>query len=203
MSTFPRLLAALALALAVPAAAGAVSMTMEATKSDGGDIRLCVGLNSAGEKVAGTQNDLIWDGTCAALKKDSCKAIPDSKKPLHGNTPPTLQNTYRALVFALDNVEPIRDGALYCCDFELTAKSDCCAVKFDRVLGSDPSGNALSTATEPAQLCLNTGATAPAGAAAPAAPAAAPVASGGPPWLWIGLIAAAVIVAALLVTRKR
>jgi hypothetical protein len=51
-----------------------------------------------------------------------------------------------APVFALDNVDPIRDGALYRCEFEITAAGDgCCAVRFDRLGSSDPVGNALTT----------------------------------------------------------
>ena len=205
MSITFRSLAALALAawLAAPSAARAVSLTLEATKSDAGAIRVCVGLDSTGQKIAGTQNDLIWDGSCAALKANSCAAVADSKKPLHGNTPPTLPNTYRALVFALDNVDPIRDGALYCCDYELTANPECCSIKFDRLGVSDPVGNALPVTGQPPQLCLNTGAAAPAGAA-PAAPAAAPpAAQSGGSWLWIGLIGAAVVIAVLLAARKK
>jgi hypothetical protein len=205
MSTSYRALAALVLAasLAAPTAADAVSLTLEATKSEGGAIRVCVGLDSTGQKIAGTQNDLVWDGSCAALKANSCAAVPDAKKPLHGNTPPNLPNTYRALVFALDNVDPIRDGALYCCDFGLTATPECCAVRFDRLGVSDPVGNALPVTGQPPQLCLNTGAAAP-GEAVPAAPATTPPAGEpGTPWLWIGLIGAAVVVAVLLAARRR
>lgn len=204
MSTILRSFAALTLGvlLAVPVARAA-NLTLEATKSDGGAVRVCVGLDSTGQKIAGTQNDLVWDGSCAALKANSCAAIPDAKKPLHGNTPPNLPNTYRALVFALDNVDPIRDGALYCCDFEMTANPACCNIKFDRLGVSDPVGTALPVSGQPAALCMNTGAAA--AAAAPAAPAAAPppAASAGTPWLWIGLIGAAVVVAVLLASRKK
>ena len=204
MTITSRSLAILALTacLAAPGSAQAVNLTMEATKSDGGAVRVCVGLDSTGQKVAGTQNDLIWDGSCAALKANSCTAVPEAKKPLHGNTPPSLPNTFRALVFALDNVDPIRDGALYCCDFEMTANPECCNIKFDRLGVSDPVGTALEVVGQPAQLCLNTGA-APAGAAA-APPAAAPTAPvSGTPWLWIGLIGAAVVVAVLLAARRK
>jgi hypothetical protein len=207
MSTFPRILAALVLAAVAmaPGAARAVNMTMEATKSDGGAVRVCVGLDSTGQKVAGTQNDLVWDGSCAALKANSCTAVPDSKKPLHGNTPPNLPNTYRALVFALDNVDPIRDGALYCCDFEMTGSPECCSIKFERLGASDPVGTALPVSGQPAQLCLNTGAAAPAAPAAAASAAAAPPVDGkgSTPWLWIGLIGAAVVIAVLLAARRR
>lgn len=204
MSTTLRSLAALVLGalLAVPSAARAVNLTMEATKAEAGAVRVCVGLDSAGQKIAGTQNDLVWDGTCAALKANSCAAIPDAKKPLHGNTPPNLPNTYRALVFALDNVDPIRDGALYCCDFEMTGSPACCSIKFDRLGVSDPVGNALPVTGQPPQLCLNTGAAAAGAAAAPVA-APPPVAKPAAPWLWIGLIAAAVVIAVLLAARRR
>jgi hypothetical protein len=191
-----------ALALTVTPA-GAVNLTMEATNGEGGTIRLCVGLDSAGQKVAGTQNDLVWDSSCASLKKESCAAVAESKKPLHGNMPPSVPNTYRALVFALDNVDPIRDGALYCCDFEITKKTDCCSVKLDRLGASDPTGHAQATTGVPPQICLGGGPAA--AAAADSAPAAQPAASGegGTPWLWIGLVAAAVVVAGLLATRKK
>ncbi|HSP97359.1 MAG TPA: hypothetical protein VL049_08980 [Candidatus Dormibacteraeota bacterium] len=204
MSTTSRSLAALVLGamLAVPAAARAVNLTLEATKGEAGSVHVCVGLDSTGQKIAGTQNDLVWDGSCASLKANSCAAIPDSKKPLHGNTPPNLPNTYRALVFALDNVDPIRDGALYCCDFEMTANPACCNIKFDRLGVSDPVGTALPVSGQPPQLCLNTGAAVPGAAAAPAA-APPPAAKPGTPWLWIGLIAAAVVIAVLLAARKR
>jgi len=196
------LLAALAALALTAAPAAAVNLTLEATNADGGAKRVCVGLDSAGEKVAGTQNDLVWDGGCATLRKDSCAAVPDANKPLHGNVPPSLSNTYRALVFALDNVDPIRDGALYCCDFEITDATDCCSVKLDHLGASDPVGNALATTAVPPQLCLGGGA-APA-AAAEQPPDAAPTdAGGGTPWLWIGLIAVVVIVAALVATRRK
>lgn len=194
---------ALAASVAVPAVASAVSLTMESSKSEGGAVQVCVGLDSGGEKVAGTQNDLIWDGKCANLKPNSCAAIAESKKPLHGNTPPNLQSTYRALVFALDNVDPIRDGALYCCEFALTAKDACCEVRFDRLGASDPVGNALSTTGKPEKLCLATGAEASGGAPPPAPAAAAAPPSERGNWLWIALIVIAVVLVAGLILRGR
>ena len=60
MSITLRSLAAFSLGalLVAPTAARAVNLTLEATKSDGGAIRVCVGLDSTGQKIAGTQNDL-------------------------------------------------------------------------------------------------------------------------------------------------
>jgi hypothetical protein len=204
---WPRRAAAVALALALCGSAmpafGA-SLTLDATKTESGSVKLCVGLDSAGQKVAGTQNDLVWDAACANLKPNSCAAVPDSKKPLHGNTPPSLPSTYRALVFALDNVDPIRDGKLYCCEFELTGTGDaCCAVRFDRLGASDPVGTALAATGNPETLCLASGAAA-AGAAPAAAPAPGPAAEkGGGRWLWVVLIAVAVILVAILILRGR
>jgi hypothetical protein len=195
-----------ALAVSVLAArAVAVDLTMEAKKTASGTVQLCIGLDSGSDKVAGTQNDLVWDAGCAALKANSCAAVPDSKKPLHGNAPANMPSTYRALVFALDNVDPIRDGKLYCCEYELTGGGDaCCPVHFERLGASDPVGNALTTNGKPDKLCLATGATAAGAApAAPAAPAAAPAASGGGPWVWILLIGVAVVIVAILLLRGR
>lgn len=200
MSIRPRSLVAALIAVALAAPAAAVNLTMEATNADGGAVRVCVGLDSTGQQVAGTQNDLVWDGSCAALKRDSCAAVADANKPLHGNVPPNLSNTYRALVFALDNVDPIRDGALYCCDFEVTKQVDCCRVTLERLGASDPVGNAQATTAVPAELCLGGGVPA---AAAQEPDAAPPAHADGTPWLWIGLIAAAVIVAALVASRRR
>lgn len=188
-------------ALLLPGSVLAATLTLQSTRNDGG-ARLCVGLESAGAQIAGTQNDLVWNGECATLKPNSCAAVPDVNKPLHGNAPSSMPNTYRALVFALDNVDPIRDGELYCCDFELTGENECCAVKLDRVAVSDPVGNALDVTSRPPQLCLNTGMAAPAAAAPPSAPGTEPEPAG-TPWLWIGLIGAAVLVAALLVARRK
>ncbi len=196
---------ALALALCAPTSrALGLYMTMDASKTESGAVKLCVGIDSGGQKVAGTQNDLIWDASCANLKAATCAAVPDAKKPLHGNVPPSLQSTYRALVFALDNVEPVRDGALYCCEFELTGTGDgCCAVRFDRLGASDPVGNALPTNGNPEKLCLATG-VAPAGAQPPAAPVPGPApGAGGGQWLWLVLVAVAVVLVAILILRSR
>ena len=190
--------------LCVPASrAFAVYMTMDATKTPAGTVKLCIGLDAGGQKVAGTQNDLVWDGACSNLKANSCAAVPDSKKPLHGNAPTNLQSTYRALVFALDNVEPIRDGQLYCCEFELKGTADaCCAVRLDRLGASDPVGTALTMTGNPEKLCLASGSPAPGGAPPPPAAVPAPGAGGGH-WLWLVLIAVAVVLVAILVLRGR
>ena len=185
--------------------AAAVFMTLNATKAEGG-VHVCVGVESGGQKVAGTQNDLIWDPSCASIKADSCAAVPDAKKPLHGNVVRDDPTRYRALVFALDNVDPMRDGPLYCCDFTLTGGGDsCCALRFDRLGVSDPVGGTLDVSGNPAQVCLATGA-APAGGAAPPAaqpPSATTTPQAGNQWVWVVLIAIGVVVVAVLILRGR
>ena len=183
-----------------------IYMTMNSSKTPEGTVKVCVGIDAGGQKVAGTQNDLIWDGSCANLKANSCAAVPDSKKPLHGNIPANSPTTYRALVFALDNVDPVRDGPLYCCEFELTGAGDgCCAVRFDRLGASDPVGTAVSTTGNPDRLCLATGAAASGGAPPPVAPApgSAPPSAGSGPWPWLVLVAVGAVLIAILVVRGR
>lgn len=203
LRTIRRAVIVLGLLLCVPVSrAHGIYMTMDASKTAAGSVKLCVGLDSGGQKVAGTQNDLVWDGSCANLKADSCAAVPDAKKPLHGNTPANLQTTYRALLFALDNVDPIRDGKLYCCEFELTGTGDgCCAVRLDRMGASDPVGGTIATSANPEKLCLATGAAAVGGAPPPIAPAPGP--AGGGPWTWLVLVAVAVVLVAILIVRGR
>ena len=199
--TMQQMAVTLALLLSLSAArASAVYMTMDAAKTESGTVKVCLGLDAGGQKVAGTQNDLIWDSSCASLKASTCAAVPDAKKPLHGNTPANLQSTYRALVFALDNVDPIRDGKLYCCEFDMKGAGDgCCAVRLDRLAASDPVGTAVAMTGNPDKLCLATGAAAAAPAAAPAPSAPA----GGGSWLWGLRIAVAVVLVAILIMRGR
>jgi hypothetical protein len=188
-----------------PSRAHAIYMTLNSSKTPEGTVKLCVGVESGGQKVAGTQNDLIWDGSCANLKASTCAAVPEAKKPLHGNIPANTTSTYRALVFALDNVDPMHDGPLYCCEFEMTGPGDgCCAVRFDRLGASDPVGTSLPTTGNPERLCLATGA-APAGAAPPSVATAPgpPPSAGGGPWPWLILVVVGAVLVAILVVRGR
>lgn len=117
---------------------------------------LCVALDSGGAPVAGTQNDLVWDGSCATLPSASaCRISPGTGKQLHGGFPPQFDFTYRALVLSLDDLDPVPDGELYCCGFIVEADpGSCCRVSVVRAGASDPRGSELAATGNSAQLCV-------------------------------------------------
>ena len=145
-------LAALAVVLAAsPAFAVSLDLT-SATVSQSGELaQICVNLSTEGQLVAGTQNDLIWDETCATLSsKGNCTVTPGLGKQLQSNMPsgdghPPL----RAFVLSLSDVSPIGDTQLYCCTFrsELTQPGTCCNISLSRLGASTPDGKALRTTT--------------------------------------------------------
>ncbi len=145
-------LAALAVVLAAsPAFAVSLDLT-SATVSQSGELaQICVNLSTEGQLVAGTQNDLIWDETCATLSsKGNCTVSPGLGKQLQSNMPsgdghPPL----RAFVLSLSDVSPIGDTQLYCCTFrsELTRPGTCCNISLSRLGASTPDGKALRTTT--------------------------------------------------------
>src|SRR5215472_1143081 len=73
------------LGYALPAAAGTVVLRAILVGVDSGDAaEVCVSLDSGGARVAGTQNDLVWDGSCATLPDASaCEAYGATGKQLH------------------------------------------------------------------------------------------------------------------------
>ena len=134
------------LASAAPAGGSIVLQATSAAVADPGDVAdVCVDLDSGGAEVAGTQNDLVWDGSCATLSDASaCRINPASGKELFGNVSHQPDFTYRAVVLSLADVDPIPDGELYCCAFEVDAPpGSCCAINVTNPAASDPSGRAL------------------------------------------------------------
>lgn len=120
---------------------------------------LCVVLDSDGEQVAGTQNDLVWDGTCATLASGAdCHIDPATGKSLFGDVERGSEFTYRALVLSLSDVDPIPDGQLYCCTFSVEATpGSCCSVAVVNTAVSDSRGSAVSSTGSTAQLCVANG----------------------------------------------
>ena len=53
-----------------PTAAVTLRVTSATVQAPGDMGQICVQLETQGQLVAGTQNDLIWDGTCATLAPD-------------------------------------------------------------------------------------------------------------------------------------
>jgi hypothetical protein len=145
---------ALVVLLAAPAWGAALHLSSANVAQPGDVATVCASLDSQGAEIAGTQNDLIWDGACATL--GACRVEPSTGKDLSGRLQNSEDFRYRLLVLSLTDVDPIPDGRLYCCDFEVdAAPRSCCEVRTVNAGAADPNGNALSLALgAPAQLCV-------------------------------------------------
>jgi hypothetical protein len=115
------------LVMRVGAAAAAVSLQAGSVTVDApfDEADVCVSLDTGGAAVAGTQNDLNWDGECASLpSEDSCAVAG-----MHGRTSAATHCgdfCLRAIVLSLTDVNPIPDGDLYCCRFSVHAAPGAC-----------------------------------------------------------------------------
>jgi hypothetical protein len=143
--------------LSTERAVGVVSLqaTSAVAATAGETADLCVVLNSGGAQVAGTQNDLVWDGSCATLSSaTACRVNQATGKSLNGSLA-LGDSTYRALVLSFSDVDPIPDGQLYCCTFTVDAMpGNCCAVSVVNTGASDPRGQVLPSVGNTAQLCV-------------------------------------------------
>lgn len=130
------------------AASGAVSIqATSATVANPGDAgSICVVLTTGGNDVAGTQNDLTWDGTCATLPDPPpCQEAGTHNKRLRSGLVPSDSFRFRGLVLSLSDVNPMPDGPLYCCTFQGEADpGQCCAINVVNTGASDPNGKAIS-----------------------------------------------------------
>jgi len=136
-------------------AAGVLSLdATSATVAAPGEIAdLCVVLSAGGENVAGTQNDLVWDDSCATLSSaDDCRVNTETGKSLHASL---VLGHFRALVLSLEDTNPIPDGPLYCCTFSVEATpGSCCAVSVVNTGASTPKGLAIPSVGNTAELCV-------------------------------------------------
>jgi hypothetical protein len=126
--------------------AGAVTLSVSSAPGGPGDtVEICVDLATEGEEVAGVQTDVVWNPACAEVDVVSCRAG-DHDKPLHKSQ--RSPSRLRAIILALDNLDPIPDGSrLFCCDFhrlEDGGEEDC-RVSLQNVHASDSVGNRAST----------------------------------------------------------
>lgn len=142
------------------AAGGSPSIGLgTATGSPGQDVTLVATLHSAGNQVAGTQNDVSFDAANVSLAtsgKPSCRVNGAIGK---GATAFSLRpngcqgsacNTVRALVLSVDNTDPIPDGsALYTCTLHISpsAAAGQYRVKVGGVILSTSSGQKVQNAT--------------------------------------------------------
>jgi hypothetical protein len=159
------LAAGVALLVAVAAQPSGGTVTIGATSasvaSPGEFGRICVVLHTGGDDVAGTQNDLRWDGRCATLPdKSNCQVAGSHGKTLqHAINPQGSDFSYRALLLSFGDTDPMPDGPLYCCNFQGEADpGQCCTIALTNVAASDPEGTALAAVPGPAaRLCTAPG----------------------------------------------
>jgi hypothetical protein len=175
VASAPRLRLVVALsALLVPAtrmpalaAGGTVALqAISTTVANPGDSKpVCVMIATNGNQVAGIQNSLSWDGTCATMTDPpSCYAIGSHGKQVKPDLSHQPDFNVKVLVLALDNVDPIPDGPLYCCDFEGEADpGQCCPITVVGAAASDPSGGKLAAMGNAATICTANAADQPSG----------------------------------------
>jgi hypothetical protein len=118
------------------------------TIDDRGRPEVCVESMAGGQHIAGVQADLQWEDECATFAE--CRAAPGLRPSWFAAQPRPA--TLRAVVISLD-VEPIPDGALYCCSFEIFAGSPCCPVVLTAALASGPEGNPVAVPDAEGLLC--------------------------------------------------
>jgi hypothetical protein len=116
------------------------------TSSVGFAAQVCVLMDNSGDQVAGMQIDLAWDGTCmsgaqGAGKSAQCTANASTGK--NANSSFTGPSGMRVLFFAMDNVDPIPDGELFCCNFTAPARP-CCGLQIGHLIASDATGHRLN-----------------------------------------------------------
>lgn len=133
---------------------------------------ICVALEqTAEEMIAGTENLIVWDGSCATLLEDTCAANPAHGKQLSGSLQAQEELTYKALVLSFTDVDPIPAGQLYCCDFLVHANpGECCQLRIASPGAGDTQGNSVPVSSgPPGELCLEGDAPPPVASATPTA----------------------------------
>lgn len=121
-------------------------------------VPICVGLVvGPDELIAGTENVLSWDGNCATLVADSCRANPAHGKEVFGAPQMGSPSSYKVLALSLTDTSPMPAGELYCCDFVAHAEpGGCCLVSVSAPGASDPNGMALPASSgPPGQVCVS------------------------------------------------
>jgi hypothetical protein len=150
----------LAAVLVAASASGQSLVATSATVQNPGDsAQICIVLNSGGKPLAGTANDLVWDGTCATLTDPPPCAVAGSHgKQLAKTLLNTASFTFRGIILSLSDTNPIPDGPLYCCQFQGEANpGECCPITVVNAQGSDPGGKATQVSGGTAQICTAQG----------------------------------------------
>ncbi|MBX3028046.1 hypothetical protein KF840_24430 [bacterium] len=120
----------------------------------GGAAQMCVSLATEGQEVAGTQNDLVWDGTCMTLNEGACFAAGTHGKQVNTRIQNSADFRMRVLVLSLSDVDPIDDGVLYCCNVQGEAPpGSCCSISVVNTGASDSKGQAVAAGGNSGNLC--------------------------------------------------
>jgi len=107
--------------------------------------QVCVLMDNSADQVAGMQLDLAWDGTCMSPATGSGTSAQCTANSATGKTANSrLQgSSMRVLYFAMDNVDPVPDGELFCCNFS-EPKRSCCGLQMGKLIASDAGGRRIS-----------------------------------------------------------
>jgi hypothetical protein len=135
-----------------PARGPTLSLSSPVVSDNSHVARVCVHLDSAGEEIAGTQNEIVWDPSCATLSDRSCSLL---ARHTTLNTSQPGSSVMRAFVFAFNNVDPLPDGDLYCCDVVVQAVGGdaCCPLRLEGARGSTPEGKSVALRAVHGEIC--------------------------------------------------
>lgn len=137
------------------ASAATLSIDSVGISDPGQKAVVCLHLDTEGQEIAGVQNEIVWDESCAQMV-GRCRATGSHGKTLNSARPPGTTGVLRAFLLSFSDVDPIPDGELYCCEFStrLSQPGASCALRLQNVLGSDPSGRPISLAVRHGRICL-------------------------------------------------
>lgn len=138
------------------ATAAAISVTSATVNQPGDVAQVCAVLSGSGGQIAGTQNDLEWDGTCATLPEPApCSEVPGHPKRLSKTISRDVSFRFRGIMLSFGDIDPMPDGPMYCCRFQVEADPGrCCQVRVVGAAGSSPGGEPIAVSNgSPGQLC--------------------------------------------------
>ncbi len=151
------LVASMALGVAAPAHGVTMRVGSANVNQAGETARVCIALKSGRTEIAGTQNDLVWDGNCATLSEGACSSSGEHGKQVSTTIRGGPDSTQlSAIVLSLSDTDPIGDGELYCCNFrsELTQAGSTCPIGITNARGSTPDAKSVSIKGVSGQITL-------------------------------------------------
>lgn len=141
---FSVLAATASLALVASPVAAATFFVQQTNAGPGDPVDVCIWMSGGNNDVAGVQMDLTWDPSCmvpaAGGNRPRCRSNPDTGKTVQ--SAPRGASTVRAIMLSFSDVDPIPDGELFCCQFQVTNSPPTgqCTVGFSNLIASTPTG---------------------------------------------------------------